>query len=138
MSVDNLPKKPKPDSLQQEDVAGAGGPPYDGSMEARVKRLEEDVAAIKTDLAVVRSNYVTKADVQAVENRLIKWMIATTVGMVATTVSVGVGSVTVLTFLLNNPGPKAQPPSPPIVIAVPYPAPTNGSAPVVAPGHPQK
>jgi hypothetical protein len=31
-------------------------------MEARVRKLEDDLAAVKTDLAVMRSNYVTKED----------------------------------------------------------------------------
>ncbi|UTY59548.1 hypothetical protein [Massilia sp. erpn] len=38
--------------------------PYDKDMESRVSRLEMDLAAVKTDVAVIRSNYVTKEDLQ--------------------------------------------------------------------------
>lgn len=34
----------------------------DGSMEPRITALEKDMATVKTDVAVIRSNYVTKED----------------------------------------------------------------------------
>ena len=42
------------------DRGGGGG--YDHPMEERVKKLEETLSAMKTDVAVIRSNYVTKED----------------------------------------------------------------------------
>jgi hypothetical protein len=44
-------------------LAGGGEPPYDGTMEERVVKLENDVSATRTDVALIRSNYATKIDV---------------------------------------------------------------------------
>jgi hypothetical protein len=114
MSVDNLSAKQNP--AQPSELVESGGPPYDGTMESRVQRLEADIATIKADLAVVKSNYVTKADLALVESRLIKWMVGTAMGL-------GVAAITVMTFVLNNAVPKGQitPAPAPIVITVPYP-----------------
>lgn len=81
-------------------------------MESRIQRLEADVATIKADLAVVRSNYATKEDLADLTNSLVKWMVGTAIGL-------GVAAVTVMTFVLNNATPKANPV--PAVIYVPYP-----------------
>lgn len=39
-----------------------GGSADDGGMEARIAALEKDMTTVKTDVAVIRSNYVTKED----------------------------------------------------------------------------
>lgn len=41
---------------------GGGGDGYNADMEARVKALEDAMVALQQDVAVIRSNYVTKAD----------------------------------------------------------------------------
>lgn len=50
------------------DDGGGGGD--NGDMEARVKALEEAMHQIRQDLAVMRSNYVTKADVADIRGEL--------------------------------------------------------------------
>lgn len=44
-------------------VASGGEPPYDGTMEARVAKLEADITAIKVDLAVIKANGASKSDI---------------------------------------------------------------------------
>ena len=50
-------------------------------MEARIAKLESEVATLITDVAVIRSNYATKADIAALEAKMVKWFIATAFGM---------------------------------------------------------
>ena len=60
------------------------------AMNERITALEKDMAAVKTELAVIRSNYVTRedlarefgslrADMAKMETNIIKWFIATAV-----------------------------------------------------------
>lgn len=55
----------------------------DGNMDARIANLEKDLAAVKTDVAVMRSNYVTRADLASMETTILKWFVATTFTLTA-------------------------------------------------------
>lgn len=73
----------------EERVESGGEPPDNGDMEARVSKLEsiaektsERLAAIDKDLAVMKSNYATREDVQSAKtvvaeakNSVIMWVV---------------------------------------------------------------
>ncbi|TDR82181.1 hypothetical protein [Paludibacterium purpuratum] len=64
-------------------VGFGGEPPDNRNMEARVSKLEQDFAqindklnAVTTDVAVIKSNYATKADVAEAKNSIIMWVVS--------------------------------------------------------------
>lgn len=82
------------DSTYKEPAAGLdrdGGGPHDPNMEARVAKLETTCQDLRESVAVMRSNYSTKADIASVgkdisdvrtemarvEATIIKWLIGT-------------------------------------------------------------
>lgn len=52
--------QPPPPPIGPVDSNSGSGD--DGKMEARISALEKDMSAVKTDVAVIRSNYATKED----------------------------------------------------------------------------
>ncbi|MBS7118051.1 MAG: hemolysin XhlA [Enterobacter cloacae] len=57
-------------------------------LENRVKKLEDDLAAIRADMAVIKSNYANKEDIASVRIELhqsisaqTKWLAATMLGI---------------------------------------------------------
>lgn len=84
---------------------------YDDGMEKRI-------AAIEQDVVVIKSNYVTKADLTASVNSLIKWIVGTAIAL-------GAAGITVITFVLNYATPRlpAAQQQPIVIYAQPAPSP---------------
>lgn len=62
---------------------GGGGPGGEESMlEKRVDKLEQDLASLKVDIAVIKSNYATREDLHKEIGIQTKWIAAT---IIATT-----------------------------------------------------
>lgn len=81
------------DRLQRllEAVDGGGGPPHDGGMDERVKKLEnlaektvDRLTVIERDVAVMKSNYATKEDMRSLAVELHKELHATTWKIIGT------------------------------------------------------
>lgn len=86
---------------------GTGGPPDNGGMEERVKKLEDGQHELKTQLVRIdtRLDHIetimaTKADLAESSSSIIKWIVGTALVISGT-------AVTVMTFVLNNATPKA-------------------------------
>lgn len=67
----------------QKRLQQGSEPPDNGDMEARVAKLEtltektsERLIAIEKDVAVIKSNYATKADIAEAKNSVIMWVVS--------------------------------------------------------------
>lgn len=111
------------DDAPANPVAGGGGPPYDGEMEARIAKLEDFVSEARVELRAIDVRLgrietrleasASKTDIQDSANATIKWI-------VATAALLGTAAITVITFVVNNATARAsQATHPPIVITVP-------------------
>lgn len=66
-----------------EEFNGGDGGGGDGMLN-RIKKLEDDVQGMKVDLAIIKSNYATKTDIQTTrtaisdaKNSIIMWVVST-------------------------------------------------------------
>ncbi|WP_273856062.1 hemolysin XhlA [Serratia liquefaciens] len=59
---------------------GGGGNGGGNDMLEREKKLEDQVLTLVTDIAVIKSNYVTKADLHEEISKQTKWIAATIIG----------------------------------------------------------
>lgn len=81
--VSQFPARRSSDRSAGSTLADGGGPPYDGEMEERIRKLEslteksvERLIALERDLAVVKSNYATKSDIAEAKNSIIMWVVS--------------------------------------------------------------
>jgi hypothetical protein len=51
-------------------------PPEDPPMEAPIKKLELDVAAMKVDIAVIKATCASKADLAETRSALVLWIVS--------------------------------------------------------------
>jgi hypothetical protein len=130
------PKKSAPAQAEPSysggGVAPGGKPPYDGSMEARLAKLEEFAADARERLAKIEvrlDQTATKADIAELTSTMVKWIVGTVSGL-------GIAGITIMTFVLNNAAPKmpaSAPPAPIVIYAQPAPVATPPATPPAKP-----
>ncbi|MXP53434.1 hemolysin XhlA [Pantoea sp. Seng] len=68
-------------------------------LEKRVKQLEDDVAAMRTDIAVMKSNYATKEDIASVRIEVHQSISAQTKWLAATMIAIAGASMAIAKLL---------------------------------------
>ena len=78
------------DNVLVGDFVQHGGSNGGGNdmLEKRIDKLEQDVAEIKTSLAVMKSNYATREDLHKELGSQTKWIAATFIGTISVALAV--------------------------------------------------
>lgn len=76
-SPEALARQDSNDDAQFKHGGGNGG---GDDMLERIKKLEAQTLSLMTDIAVIKSNYVTKADLHEEISKQTKWIAATIIG----------------------------------------------------------
>lgn len=134
-NVRGIPQEKVEQALERIEKRGnlnrGGEPPDNGTMEARVKRLEEAIAGLpnKADFADLRADLSkASADMHKAIAENHKWTHGALLGLAGLSV-VGIIGMMATIWNVGKPSAPAAPTSPPIIINVPSAAP----APVVPP-----
>lgn len=69
--------------MHSQDWSGGDEPPGGSEMEARIVKLEaladktvERLGTLERDLAVIKSDYATKADISETKNSIVMWVVS--------------------------------------------------------------
>lgn len=90
LSAKNTLKVVKPhETADDYDTTRHGGGNGGGdNMLERVKKLEDQMASLVTDVAIIKSNYATKADLHEELGKQTKWIAVTIIGTVSVAMAV--------------------------------------------------
>lgn len=83
------------DNAYNTDQHGGGNGGGGDMIEKRIEKLESDISSIKTDLAVIRSNYATATDLHKEISAQTKWICT----ILITIIGISLGAIKLLFFL---------------------------------------